>query len=48
MSEWTIGAVLDAIADAIPGSSMTICGRLGDGKRDYQRAKSIAPQKVAV
>jgi fatty-acyl-CoA synthase len=26
MSEWTIGAVLDAIADAIPDRTMTVCG----------------------
>ena len=26
MSEWTIGAVLDAIADAVPDRVMTICG----------------------
>lgn len=26
MSEWTIGAVLDAIADAVPDRPMTICG----------------------
>jgi fatty-acyl-CoA synthase len=26
MSEWTIGAVLDAIADAIPDRLMTVCG----------------------
>ncbi|MCV7051977.1 acyl-CoA synthetase [Mycobacterium heidelbergense] len=26
MSEWTIGAVLDAVADAVPDRVMTICG----------------------
>lgn len=26
MSEWTIGAVLDAIADAVPDRLMTVCG----------------------
>jgi acyl-CoA synthetase (AMP-forming)/AMP-acid ligase II len=26
MSEWTIGAVLDAIADVIPDRTMTVCG----------------------
>jgi acyl-CoA synthetase (AMP-forming)/AMP-acid ligase II len=26
MSEWTIGAVLDAIADVIPDRLMTVCG----------------------
>lgn len=26
MSEWTIGAVLDVIADAIPDRTMTVCG----------------------
>ncbi len=26
MSEWTIGAVLDAIADVIPNRTMTLCG----------------------
>lgn len=26
MSEWTIGAVLDAVADAVPDRPMTICG----------------------
>ena len=26
MSEWTIGAVLDAVADAVPDRLMTICG----------------------
>ncbi|MGA9678157.1 MAG: acyl-CoA synthetase [Mycobacterium sp.] len=26
MSEWTVGAVLDAIADAIPDRPMTVCG----------------------
>jgi 3-oxocholest-4-en-26-oate---CoA ligase len=27
MSEWTIGAVLDAIADVVPDRLMTVCGR---------------------
>ena len=26
MPEWTIGAVLDAIADAVPDRPMTVCG----------------------
>jgi acyl-CoA synthetase (AMP-forming)/AMP-acid ligase II len=26
MSEWTLGAVLDAIADVIPDRLMTVCG----------------------
>ena len=26
MGEWTIGAVLDAIADVIPDRAMTVCG----------------------
>ena len=26
MSEWTVGAVLDAIADVIPDRLMTVCG----------------------
>src|SRR5437588_8466525 len=26
MSEWTIGAVLDAIADVVPDRLMTVCG----------------------
>ena len=26
MSEWTIGAVLDAIADVVPDRTMTVCG----------------------
>ena len=26
MSEWTIGAVLDAIADVVPDRVMTVCG----------------------
>ena len=27
MGEWTIGAVLDAIADVVPDRLMTVCGR---------------------
>ena len=27
MSEWTIGAVLDAIADVVPDRLMTVCGQ---------------------
>ncbi len=26
MPEWTIGAVIDAIADAVPDCEMTVCG----------------------
>ena len=26
MTEWTIGAVIDAIADAVPEREMTVCG----------------------
>ena len=26
MTEWTIGAVLDAIADSVPDRLMTVCG----------------------
>ena len=26
MSEWTVGAVLDAIADVVPDRLMTVCG----------------------
>jgi fatty-acyl-CoA synthase len=26
VSEWTVGAVLDAIADVIPDRLMTVCG----------------------
>ena len=26
MTEWTIGAVIDAIADAVPDREMTVCG----------------------
>ncbi len=26
MAEWTIGAVVDAIAEAVPDREMTVCG----------------------
>jgi len=27
MTQWTIGAVLDAIAETVPDRLMTVCGR---------------------
>ncbi|BBZ43058.1 acyl-CoA synthetase [Mycobacterium parmense] len=43
MSEWTIGAVLDAIADVIPDRTMTVCG----GRRSTFAESAERTRRVA-
>lgn len=43
MSEWTIGAVLDAIAEAVPDRAMTICGdRRSTFAQSAERTRRLA------
>lgn len=43
MGEWTLGAVLDAIADAVPDRAMTICGkRRSTFAQSAQRTRRLA------
>jgi hypothetical protein len=42
MGEWTIGAVLDAIADVIPDRPMTVCGDRVSTFSDYRWANGEA------
>ncbi len=43
MSEWTIGAVLDEIADVIPDRTMTVCG----GRRNTFRQSAERTRRLA-
>ena len=43
MGEWTLGAVLDAIAEAVPDRAMTICGdRRSTFAQSAQRTRRLA------
>ncbi|MGZ4513762.1 MAG: acyl-CoA synthetase, partial [Mycobacterium sp.] len=43
MSEWTIGAVLDEIADVIPDRTMTVCGsRRSTFRESADRTRRLA------
>jgi 3-oxocholest-4-en-26-oate---CoA ligase len=43
MSEWTVGAVLDAIADVIPDRTMTVCGdRRSTFRESAERTRRLA------
>ena len=42
MTEWTLGAVLDAIAEVVPDRLMTVCGdRRSTYAESAERARSI-------
>ena len=51
MSEWTIGAVLDAIAEIVPDRLMTVCGErrstfAESAERTRRLANFLAGQRV--
>src|ERR1700692_1135852 len=53
MSEWTIGAVLDVIAEVVPDRAITVCGErrrtfAGAGDRTRRAAQLLSAARAAL